>query len=242
MMRSRCPARILFAALLLLPLKTPTSAGPPSKTPAARYSIPYSFPRLAPGQIWVSSVPAGLDVHLGDTPTPQKVHGHTPLVLNIRDVDRYVTVTIHPEEFGGELPNVMAFLDFTSWKTHSTFWRDQNAEGKTVDKDWSRAISYYIRPDKPTIIAIFQTKEQTPADLDRLYPPGSNFRFSDQALRSRLAQKGVPPDFISSGIRLLHRGGKIALPGTKGWMGWVIAEVTPSGQVELLDRPSNPAK
>ena len=231
-------ARALFAVLLLLPSKAPTPASPRTKGPTAHYGIP----RLAPWLVWVSSVPVGLEVHSGDSPTPQKVLGRTPLVLKARDLVRYVTVTIQKEEFGRELPNFMAFLDFTSRATHSTIWQGKNAEGKTVEEDRARAITYDVRPDKPTIIALFQTKDHSLADLDRFYPPGSNFRFSDEALRTRLVEKGVPPDSIAAGIRLLHRGGKVGLPAAQGWGGWLIAEVMPSGQVELLDRPLSPAK
>lgn len=239
MKRSVSPARALFPVLLLLPLAAPTSACPRTESPTPRYGIQ----RLAPGQLWVSSVPVGLEVHSGDSPMPQKVLGRTPLVLNARDVDRYVTVTIPKEKFGRELPNLMAFLDFSARATHSNVFQGQNDRGEKVEEDRSRAITYDVRlPEKQTIIALFQTKEHTPSDLDRLYPPGSNFQFSDEALRRRLAQKGVPPDLISSGIRLLHRGGKIALPGPQGWLGWLIAEVTSSGRVELLDTPAKPAK
>ena len=236
-MRSVRLARALSAALLLLPLKA--SPGPPAKRPAPRYGIP----RLAPGQLWVSSVPVGLEVHAGDSPMPHKVLGRTPLVLNARDLDRYVTVTIQKKEFGRELPNLMGFLDFSARATHSNVWQGENERGAKVEEDRSRAITYDVRlPDRPTLIALFQTKEQTPAELDRLYPPGSNFRFSEEALRRRLAKKGVPADFISSGIQLLHRGGKVALPGAQGWVAPLIAEVTYSGSVELLDPPVSPAK
>jgi len=238
MMRRVCPARALFAVLLLLPLKAPASARPLSKSPSAHYGIP----RLAPGQLWVSSVPVGLEVHAGDSPMPQKVLGRTPLVLNARDVDRYVTVTIQKEEFGRKLPNILGFLDFSARATHSNIWQGENERGEKVEEDRSRAITYDVRlPDRQTIIALFQTREHTPADLDRLYPPGSDFRFSDQVLRRRLAKKGVPADFIASGIQLLHRGGKIVLPSAQG-VGLLIAEVTSSGSVELLDSPANPAK
>jgi hypothetical protein len=237
MMRSVRLARSLSAALLLL-LPLNASASPPTKKPTPRYG----FPRLAPGQLWVSSVPIGLEVHAGDSPMPQKVLGRTPLVLNARDVNRYVTITIQKKEFGRDLPNIMGFLDFSSRATHSNIWQGENERGEKVEEDRSRAITYDLRlPDKPTIIALFQTREHTPADLDRLYPPGSNFRFSDQALRRRLAKKGVPADFIASGIQLLHRGGKVILPSTQGG-GLLIAEVTYSGSVELLDSPSSPAK
>ena len=229
------PARTLFAVLLLLAFETSTSAGPRTKSPTPYYGIP----KLAPGLLWVSSVPVGLEVHSGKSPTPQKVLGRTPLVLKTRDLDRYVTVTIQKEEFGRELPNLMNFLDFTSRATHSTIWQGKNAEGKAVEEDRSRGITYDVRPDKPVIIALFQTKDHSLSDLDRLYPPGSNFRFSDQGLQKRLAEKGVPPEFISAGIRLLHRGGKIALPDAPGRSNWLIAEATPSGQVDLLNPPSS---
>ena len=231
-------AQALFAVFLLLVWKTPMSAGPRTRSPTPYYGIP----RLAPGLFWVSSVPIGLEVHSGDSPTPLKVLGRTPLLLKARDLDRYVTVTIQKPEFGRELPNMLAFLDFTCRMTHSTIFQGVDAEGKAIQEDRARAITYPVRRDSPVIIALFQTKDHSLADLDRLYPPGANFRFSEQNLQERFAKRGVPSEFISAGIRLLHRGGKIALPGARGWDVWSIAEVTPSGQVELLDPPVVPAK
>jgi hypothetical protein len=107
------------SVLLLMLLNVPTSTGA-AKTSSARYGIP----RLAPGQIWVSSVPVGLEVRVGKDPDAKPVLGRTP-----------------------------------------------------------------------------------------------------------------PPEYVRAGIRLLHRGGKIALPGRGGWL---IAEVSSSGQVDLLDWPANP--
>ena len=231
-------AQALFAVFLLLVWKAPVSAGPRTRSPTPYYGIP----RLAPGLFWVSSVPIGLEVHSGDSPTPlKKVLGRTPLLVKARDLDRFVTVTIEKAEFGKDLPSMLAFLDFTCRMTHSTVFQGVDAGGKEIQEDRARAITYPVRPDSPVIIALFQTKDHSLADLDRLYPPGVNFRFSEQNLPERLAKKGVPPEFISAGIRLLHRGGKIALPSARGWDVWSIAEVTPSGQVELLDPPV-PAK
>jgi hypothetical protein len=154
-----------------------------------------------------------------------------------------VTVTIQKQEFGRKLPDQMTLLDFSARLNHSNVWKGQNDKGEEIEEDRSRALTYDIRaPEKQTIIALFQTKEDTPSDLDRLYPPGSNFRFSDQALRKRLAQRGVDPGFISAGMRLLHRGGKIAFPVAKGSPGPVIAEVMSPDHVELLDPPPSPAK
>ncbi len=139
----------------------------------------------------------------------------------------------------------MEFLDFSAKTTHNmTIQHPPDAEDKgRPAEDVARAITYELHlPDRQTVIALFQSRSLSLSDLARLYPAGSNFRFSDQALQKRLALKGVPPEFISAGIRLLHRGGKIALPRAQGWSDWLIAEVTPSGQVDVLEPPSSPPK
>jgi hypothetical protein len=239
MLRRVSPVRALLPLLLLLPLQAPPSAARGTSRPR------YGIPRLEPGQLWVSSVPVGLEVRSGDNPNVKKVLGRTPLILNARDVDRYVTVTIQKKQYLGTLPDQMNFLDFSAKTTHSMTIQHPPAEedkGRPAE-DVARAITYELHlPDRQAVIALFQSRDLSLSDLARLYPPGSNFRFSDQGLQKRLAQKGVPPEFVSAGIQLLHRGGKIALPGAHGWSDWLIAEVTPSGQVDLLEPPSNPPK
>ncbi len=239
MVRRAYAARSLLPLLLLLPLPTLSSAIRGAKSPR------YGIPRLAPGQVWVTSVPVGLEVRSGDNPNVKKVLGRTPLILNARDVDRYVTVSIQKKQYLGTLPDQMEFLDFSAKTTHNmTIQHPPDAEDKgRPAEDVARAITYELHlPDRQTVIALFQSRSLSLSDLARLYPAGSNFRFSDQALQKRLALKGVPPEFISAGIRLLHRGGKIALPRAQGWSDWLIAEVTPSGQVDVLEPPSSPPK
>lgn len=217
--------RALLPVLLLLPLKAPASARPLSKSPSAHYGIP----RLAPGQLWVSSVPVGLEVRLGEDPKGKAI-GRTPLVLNAREASSYVTVNIQKNESAGKLPNQLDLADFTVERTHSTALRDERT-GKVEDVD--RSVTYKVRlPEKHTVIALFQTKQLPLSDLVRLYPPGSNFRFSDEIVRKSLEGRGVSPEFIRAGIPLLHRGGKIALPSSQGWL---VLEATASGQVELID-------
>jgi hypothetical protein len=217
--------RTLLAVLLLLPLKAPAPARPPSKSHPAHYGIP----KLARGQVWVSSVPAGLEVRVGEKPK-SKALGRTPLVLSRRDAGPFVTVTIQKKDYGGKLPDQMDLADFTAAGTYSTAQKDDR-DGKIEDVD--RSITYRVRlPEKQTVIALFQTKHLPLSDLARLYPPGSNFRFSDEVVRKSLEGRGVSPEFIRAGIPLLHRGGKIALPSKQGWL---VVEATASGQVELLD-------
>jgi hypothetical protein len=217
--------RALLPVLLLLPLKGPAPARTPSKGPPARYGIP----RLAPGQVWVSSVPVGLEVRVGEDPKG-KALGRTPLVLSRRDAGPFVTVTIQKKDYGAKLPDQLDLADFTVAKTHSTVLKDERT-GKREDVD--RSVTYKVRlPEKQTVIALFQTKQLPLSDLARLYPPGSNFRFSDEIVRKSLEGRGVSPEFVRAGIPLLHRGGKIALPSKQGWL---VVEATASGQVELLD-------
>ena len=223
--------RALLPVLLLLPSKAPAYARSPSKSPTAHYGIP----RLAPGQVWVSSVPVGLEVRSGDNPRAKKVLGRTPIVLNVRDVGSAVTVSILKEEYGGALPDQISLIDFSSKTTHSI-----GAQFGTKVEDLGRAITYELHPPgKQTVIALFQSRDSSLSEVARLYPAGSNFQFSDAVVGKRLAQKGVPPEYVRIGIRLLHRGGKVALPGAQGWL---IAEVTQSGQVELLEPPAKPVK
>jgi hypothetical protein len=227
MKRNGSVIRYLLSTALLLPLAMPTSVGPGRKRAPTRYGIP----KLAPGQLWVSSVPVGLEVRIGERPTAKNVIGRTPLVLKARDVGAYVTVSIQKQEYGAELPNQEDLIDLSAKNTHSSV-----INYGTHQTDVSRALTYKVElPKKNSVIALFQTRYLSLTDLVRLYPPGSNFQFSDSVVQRQLASKGVPPDFIRAGIRLLHRGGKIALPGAQGWL---IAEVSSSGQVELLEQPA----
>lgn len=214
----------LLSVFMVAPTKAPSSLASARRSPPARYGIP----RLAPGQIWVSSVPLGLEVRVGQDPIGKKVLGRTPLVVSARELGSFVTVSIQRKEYGGDLPSQTDLLDFTSKTNHSTIIRKDN-----VDEDVGRALTYEVRlPGKQTVIALFQPRNLPLTAIGRFYPPGRNFQFSDDAVRKMLASRGIPPDFILTGIRLLHRGGKVALPGRDGWL---VAEATASGQVTVAD-------
>jgi len=218
-------AGCLLSVFLVVPLaKAPTPVASARKRPPVRYGIP----RLAPGQVWVSSVPVGLEVRLGEVPNGKAI-GRTPLILNPRQAGSYVTVTIQKEEAGGKLPDQLDFADFTAAKTYSAAFAEEKT-GKVHDVN--RSITYKIEPEKQSVIALFQTKHHRLIDLARLYPSGSNFRFSDEIIRASLAGRGVSSELIRAVIPLLHRGGKIALPSKDGWL---VLEATASGQVELID-------
>lgn len=207
----------------------PAKARPTPARPAAGGPVRYGIPPLAPGQLWVTSVPVGLEVRLGDNPQVAPV-GRTPLVIDARKAGSYVTVTLRKSEAVGPLPIQTDLADFTYAKSGSAGTRDE-ATGKTEYADLS--LTYRTRlPDKQTVIALFQGGHMAAADIDRLYPPGSNFRFSDEIVRASLAGRGVSGDLIRSAISRLHRGGKVAVPSKSGWL---VVEATASGMVEVID-------
>ena len=198
---------------------------------AAKKSAPvrYGFPRIPAGKVWISSIPVGLDVYLSDQPQGKSV-GRTPLLLDAPEKPGPVTVSLPKKKYGGELPEQMDLVDFTSLTTHSVSHREGD-----VAVDLSRGLTYRLDPaSKRTLIALFQARSAQLSDWARRYPPGRNFSFRDDAVRKDLAARGVPAVQIDLGIPLLHRGGKIALPGADGWL---VAEVQPSGEVTIAAAP-----
>jgi hypothetical protein len=221
-------ARIFLAVTLLGTLPAAVSVGAGNRRPKS-----YGIPKLGPDQLWISSVPVGLEVRSGETADGKPILGRTPLVLNARSLGRSVTVIVRKKEYGGRLPDQISLIDFSAKNSHSLGIQ----RGKEVE-DLARALTYELdRTRKQTLIALFQSRDSSLSEVARFYPPGSNFRFSHGPVEKRLAEKGVPPDYIRRGLRLLERGGKVALPGKNGWL---IAEVTATGQVDLLEPPANP--
>ena len=237
-MRQRPFAAVSLAPLLLLALlHGPTSAPPvrarPTPPPAQVGSARYGIPRLGPGELWISSVPVGLEVRNGGDPNGKQMLGRTPLVVNARKLGDSITVIIRKKEYGGKLPDQLALIDFSAKRSHSM----EVQYGPKVE-DLGRAITYGLNPTrKQTLIALFQSRDSSLSELARFYPRGSNFQFSHGDVERRLAEKGVPPQYIQVGIGLLERGGKVGLPGTRGWL---IAEVTASGRVDLLEPSGRP--
>lgn len=214
----------------------PASAAPGKKSgpPAARKKAPqvkHGVPSLAPGELWVASIPAGLEVRIGENPISGKVVGRTPVVVDAADVGAFVTVVLLKEEYGADLPHQIDLGDFTAKTTHSAV---HQVAGK--EEDWLRAITYEVKlPARPTVIALFQPRSLPLSRAARLFPPGSNFVFSDAAVSKRLVEKGVTASNVTEGLALLHRGGKLLLPAQGNW---VVAEVTAPGVVEVRDLAS----
>ena len=227
-MKKAVVARIVAAVALLLALPAANSIGAGSRRPKS-----YGIPRLGPDQVWISSVPVGLEVRSGETADAKPILGRTPLVVNAATLGRSVTVIVRKKDLRGKLPDQISLIDFSAKNSHSLGIQ----RGKEVE-DLARALTYELDPPrKRTLIALFQSRDSSISELARFYPTGSNFRFSHAAVEKRLARKGVPPDYVRQGIRLLERGGKVGLPGTAGWL---IAEVNAAGQVDLLEPPKPP--
>lgn len=225
--------RSLSPLFLLLALVSPSLAAAPKKKPAP---VKYGIPRLAPGQLWVSSVPVGLEVRVGDGPQTGKVVGRTPVVINRADVGPHVTVLLLRKEYGAEFPSQRAFGDFFAKSNHSGV---HVVDGK--EEDYLRGLTYEVKlPARQTLIALFVPRSLPLSQAARLYPPGSNFPFSDAAVSKRLAGKGADAKSIPKALGLLHRGGKVILPA--GSENWIIAEVTAPGVVDVTDLASRIAE
>jgi len=220
-MRLLRQARTLAFAAVVLALTTGAQ-----KSSRSRYGIP----KLKPGQLWISSVPVGLEVYLGKRQAG-KPAGRTPLLLPSARGVSDVTVVLPKAKPDEELPSQFDFADHTA----STTTSKTHVEGE-VKVDVSRALTYPVDAgSKPTLIALFQPKSAPLSDWARRYPPGSNFRFPVDRARRDLVALGVPSEFVTLGIQLLRKGGKVSLPSAKGW---IVAEVTASGEVSISNPPA----
>ena len=221
--------RLLVPILLLVSFVSPAPAAGPGKKQAP---VKYGIPRLAPGQLWVSSIPAGLEVRVGESPLSGKVVGRTPVVVDAADVGPFVTVTLLRKDYSADLPPQGDLADFSAKTSHSAV---HQAEGK--EEDYLRAITYEVKfPARRTVIALFQPRSLPLSKVARLYPPGSSFSFSDPVVSKLLAEKGVASASIPEALGLLHRGGKVVLKA--GARNLLVAEVTAAGVVEVINLAS----
>lgn len=219
--KSRVSRTVLLCGIAAATLAA--AAGPKRAAP-----VRYGFPKIGPAQVWIASVPAGLDVVAGPEPAGPSL-GKTPLVLDRQAAGAEVTVVLPKEKWGGELPIQTDFIDFTATTTHSTMTRNGAA-----DQDVGRAITYRVDPARPTLIALFQSRSESLVTFSGRYPPGRNFTFRERTVRKDLGDRGVSKPRIDVGILLLRRGGKLALQGRDGWL---VAEVRPDGSVSIADQP-----
>lgn len=212
------------AIVILLCVATAGVANPQGRSPAPRYGIP----KLGPGQLWISSIPVGLEVYPGPK-VEGKPAGRTPVILDAKSVGPKVTIALRKKEGEPALPDQSELIDFTA-ETNTSMWiRDAG-----IDTDIGRALTYRVDTGRPTLIALFQSRTSTLTDWARRYPSARNFTFRDKTVRKDLSGRGVPTSYLDLAIGLLHRGGKIALPARDGW---VIAEVISSGDVKVTVAP-----
>lgn len=221
----------LAASLLVLGCVAGAPAAPPDKkprsAPAKAPAVRYGIPRLRPGQLWVTSVPAGLEVRTGDNPAAGKVVGRTPVVIESADTRQFVTVVLMREEYGADLPPQGDLGDFTAKTSHSAVHQEGGKE-----TDYMRAITYEVGPGRQTVIALFQPRSLPLSQVARLYPPGTNFDFPDAVAAKLLSEKGVAAPVVAEAIGLLHRGGKVVVRAGRNVL---VAEVTAPGVVEVFD-------
>lgn len=227
--RISAPLVVLLAFVSAAAAAAPAKKGktPPAKaTPSAGK---HSVPHLAPGELWVSSIPAGLEVRIGESPAAGKVVGRTPVVVKAADVGTFVTVVLLKDEYGADLPPQSDLGDFTGKSSHSAVHQEGGKE-----EDYLRAITYEVKlAARQTLIALFQPRSLPLSQAARLFPAESNFAFADADVSKTLSEKGVAAASIPEALDLLHRGGKVLLRGAG--RNWLVAEVTSPNVVEVAD-------
>lgn len=201
------------------------------------------IPELSPNELWINSIPAGLNVFLfKESPSVYGVPletrlswvennylGRTPITTSLTEREFVIGLTIsdslEKELFGGTRRKLCHFGPFTGlgWIKVDAIPNLEN-EGKM----WK----YYVerKKDKSVILFILFQRWDVPLDsLESNYPKKVYFKFKDDQLKSDLVKQIPNEEFlkldIEKAIDLLHRGGKVFLTpyllDTKPY-GWII--------------------
>jgi len=179
---------------------------------------------LRPNQIWVSSVPVGLNFSvISGSRTIRK--GRTPLMIELDPglytirvegnrislKDKHSTLSPSGEEKKKMINEILCITDTNKWEVRDVF--------STSGDDRVLYLEYRVKKegDKPlSLIALCQPTDKKIEALDSFFPKGNNFNFEEVALTKNLVEKGISETDIEKILSLLRRGGKIALRNKMG--------------------------
>lgn len=211
-------------------------ATPTTTTPAAGAGST-GIPNLAADQTWITSVPAGVRVYSSDTEagliSPGNLAGVTPLTLNKRP--RFVALALDDPFEELSIPYIITpndFLDVSARSHSGTISVDAQGEGTftivhTYEMDYSQGA---------VLIGLFQPRDLSLQQLEKIYPSTARFEFDDGAVRQFLLKEGVAQDLSGVTLRLLHKGGKVAVQQGDKVLVFQVAAV-PSAQPVGLRQP-----
>lgn len=209
----------------------------------------YRIPELKPDEVWISSLPIGLDVGkfrvsesdlrrfglqvLPFNPVaavaPVNHIGTTPLTISLEPGRYFISIAI-PDSLVSVLFDSSSNLILDKQLGISEFSTPTfTIKPYSEDVQTGRyAIVYGIvkeHEQSAIILSLFQPFDVPLQDLYNYYPSGNNFAFSDNSLKAALEkaidQEQLDKIEIEKVLELLHRGGKIFLSKEKS-KGWII--------------------
>jgi hypothetical protein len=177
------------------------------------------FPELGEDEMWVSSVPTGLDVYVGsDTETliePGNIIGTTPLIFKRTEEHKFVAVA--PEDIDAQWADKL--IDPHPEKLERTT-ADIFASSVTYkiveDEGERRLIIAFVydleKLDRNTLISLFQWSKDPLSTYEDIFPKEETFRFDEETMRMALSNLGITDEAtVSKAMEYLRRGGKVAV-------------------------------
>jgi hypothetical protein len=193
-----------------------------------RYGIPED---LKPSQLWVSSVPVGLDVEIYKGSKEIFLKGQTPITVEL-EPGRYVIEVIGNRARGTFERSFGIISDRPKDRPNGDVIAREKKEGGL---EIFLGLPFEVEKvaDKPmTLIVLFQPRVKSLDELDSLFPESDNFVFDEVAIKKILSEKGVLEQDIPKALSLLRRGGKLFLEG-KGYT--FIIEITASNNWKIIE-------
>lgn len=176
--------------------------------PEARAEAAPSFPDAGPNQLWISSIPVGLECYVasGGTTSAGAVfastnrEGVTPLLVDLPPGLYEIGFAmprgsgVPDAEYGPRFNGGLGHAIITAGNAYRVVFSDvQKGEGAG------------------SFIGLAFDSALDDAQIAALYPPGHNFTVDETQVREVFEARGLDPAGVAPALELLARGGKVLL-------------------------------
>ena len=173
--------------------------------------------QAAPGELWVTSVPAGAEVYVqsynpdyipSHATDPAAYRGKTPLRLELPAGSYWVEFALNAEVFEKFFPPPYDDVQFEQdgAASEALFFRP------FTPGERRRVLRYYLVEKQPqqgqTLIALFHPRGEPAERAAFLYPLQEDYQFAQDEVMQLLQQLQLPPQAQETFVLLLRRGGK----------------------------------